>query len=291
MAQILLYSPLTWGLLFKDMLARMFPLFRTVAPLVVTLSVTAGCSTQKPAKVRPAESSEKYVFDSMSAFYCSQHRWPRTWDEFVHFDGLSKAAHHAVGEFLDPVMASPRAILLTVKYKNIQGVDRKVTFVAPPDCSGAKGDEISIAGGRITFNLGKEFSLLGGEAVKAKWKGGPYPDAAWQDATQGIFVTVSFGEVQVTPDQLGTLKEELEATYESSIESLEWVERSLASEEDPPKLVHELKSGGPSGQVLSYAVTVSFDERLLTFSVAGPAMKQKQIERVADVLRRSLTLR
>lgn len=255
------------------------------------MSVVVGCSTQKAVQVRPAESSEKYVFEGMSAFYCAQHRWPSTWDEFIHFAGLSKDARHVVSEFIDPVMASPRAILLTLRYKNIQGVDRKVTFVAPPECPDRKGEGVSIAGGRIRFALGKEFSLLGAAAVKDKWKGGPYPDAAWQDAAQGIFVTVSFGEVQVTPDQLGTLKEELEATYESSIESLEWIERSLASEEDPPKLIHELKSDGPSGQVISYALTVSFDDRLLTFSVAGPVAKQKQIERVANSLRTSLKVR
>jgi hypothetical protein len=245
-----------------------------------------------PQPLRRPEPAEKIVFNAMTSFYCAEKRWPTSWDELVQFEGLSTEAHSAVGEMLTPDLSSPRAILLVVRYKNAQGLDRRVVYIAPPECDGdADPERISMSGGRVSFDRPSGFTQLDGTAVKAKWKDGPYPDVAWQDASRGIVVTVRFGEVSITPQELPALKEELEAAYESSLKNLTWIERSVAADEEPPKLVHILSSDSPSGSTISYTMSMSFDDRLLTISVSGPAEREKGIEQVANSLRRSLRLK
>jgi hypothetical protein len=254
--------------------------------------LAVGCSEMAPTPPRTPEPAEKIVFSAMSSFYCAEKRWPRSWDELVQFEGLSTEAHHAVGEMLTPELSSPRAILLVVRYKNAQGIDRRVVYIAPPGCDETKQSErVSMAAGRVSFNRLVGFQQLDGAAVKAKWKDGPYPDVAWQDSTKGIVVTVRFGEVSISPQELPVLKEDLEAAYESSMPNLTWIERSVAGDEEPPKLIHILSSDAASGSTISYTMSMSFDDRLLTISVSGPAEREKGIEQVAGSLRRSLRLR
>jgi hypothetical protein len=238
------------------------------------------------------EPTEKIVFDAVTSFYCAEKRWPSTWDELIQFEGLSTEGHHAVGEMLTPALSSPRALLLVVRYKNMQGADRKVTYIAPPECGPSSDPDLaSMVGGRVTFKRPKGFELMKATEIKAKWKDGPYPDVAWQDPSKGVFVTVSFGEVQVEPGDLESLKEELELAYEGSLPNLVWIEKSLAADEEPPKLIHMLSSDGPSGTALTYSMSMSFDGHLLTIAVLGSGAKDKEVEEVGNFLRRSLKLR
>ncbi len=254
--------------------------------------LAGGCAPVSPTVPRQPESAEELVFGGVSSFYCSQKRWPTTWDELIHYEGLSTEAHHAVGEMLTPELSSPRALLLVVRYKNVQGIDRKVTYIAPPECNVRKdSSRVSMIGGRVTFKKVKGFTPLKAQEIKTKWKDGPYPDAAWRDETGAALITVSFGEVPVEPADLAVLKEELEAAYEASVPGATWIERSLAGDEEPPKLIHMLASDTPSGRSLSYSMSMSFDGRLLTLSVSGPASRQKEVEEVGDSIRHSLRLR
>jgi hypothetical protein len=251
-----------------------------------------GCSEMAPKPAPTPEPAEKVVFNAMSSFYCSEKRWPNSWDELAQFDGLSAEAHHAVGEMLTPDLSSTRAILLIVRYKNVQGLDRRVVYIAPPECDETKDSQaVLMAGGRVSFARLPGFQQLDGAAVKTKWKDGPYPDVAWHDPSRGIVVTVRFGEVAITPQELPALKEDLEAAFESSMPNLTWIERSVAEDEEPPKLIHILSSDAASGSTVSYTMSMSFDDRLLTISVSGPADREKAIEQVAGSLRRSLRLR
>ncbi|MEN9845998.1 MAG: hypothetical protein RIS36_1145 [Pseudomonadota bacterium] len=271
-------------------------IFFACRPIILgAFLLTTGCSEMAPQPLRTPEPTEKIVFNAMSSFYCAERRWPKSWDELAHFDRLSPEGHHAVGEILTPELSSPRAILLVVRYTNAQGLDRRVVYIAPPECDDAKGStrvstRVSMAGGRVSFDKIPGFSQLDGAAVKAKWKDGPYPDVAWQDPSRGIFVTVRFGEVPITPQELPALQEELEGAYESSLRNLTWIERRVAADEEPPKLVHILSSDTSSGTTISYTMSMSFDGRLLTISVSGPAERERGIEQVARSLRRSLRL-
>jgi hypothetical protein len=143
----------------------------------------------------------------------------------------------------------------------------------------------------VRFKRPQGFEPLKGNEIKAKWKDGPYPDVAWQDPTKSIFITVSFGEVAVEPSDLESLKGELEAAYEGSLPGLVWIEKSLAGDEEPPKLIHMISSGAAGGKSLSYTMSMSFDGRLLTIGVLGPASRQKEVEEIGNSLRRSLKLR
>lgn len=245
----------------------------------------------RPEAPRTPEAGEKIVFDAVSSFYCSEKRWPTTWDELIHYDALSPEGHHAVGEMISPSLSTPRALLLIVRYKNMQGIDRKVTYIAPPECGEVDETLVSMIGGRVTFRRQPGFEPLKGAEIKAKWKDGPYPDVAWQDASKSVFVTVSFGEVPVEPADLEQLKEELEGAYEGSLPGLVWIEKSLASDEEPPKLIHMISSDSPSGKSLSYTMSMSFDGRLVTIAVLGPATRQQEVEQVGNSIRRSIKLR
>ncbi len=193
--------------------------------------------------------------------------------------------------FLKAEVSSPRAILLTLRYSNSEGVDRKVTYIAPPECGEPKGDgRVSIAAGRVSFRLPREFEVLDAKAIKEKWKGGPYPDVAWRDA-RGIFVTVSFGEVALTPAEMEDFKVELEEAYEASLPKLSWVEKRMEEVEGSPELIHEFISETQNGLLVSYVISRSFDGRHLSVSIAGPGDRQQEIERVGSYIRETLRTR
>jgi hypothetical protein len=252
----------------------------------------AACSTTPIPAVRPPDVEERAVFGEMSAFYCKQQRWPVSWDEFLSSERGDEEAGSYVSDFLNPKLESPRAILLTLRYTNPQGVDRKVTFIAPPDCGeSTRAEEVSIAGGRVTFSLPKRFVVLDAKVIKAKWKEGPYPDVAWQDSQKGIFVTVSFGEVQVEPGEMEEFKVELEDAYEGSVPKLQWVEKRLEDVGGSPELVHEFISESSNGVLVSYLVSRSFDGRQLSLSVAGPGDRQSEVEGLGGSIRDSLRVR
>ena len=251
----------------------------------------AGCSMLAPDAPRTPEAAERTVFDAMSSFYCAEKRWPTSWDELIHFDGLSPEGHHAVGEMITPTLSTPRALLLVVRYKNMQGKDRKVTYIAPPECGAVDDSLVSMIGGRVTFKRQSGYEPLKGAEIKSKWREGPYPDVAWQDPSKSVFITISFGEVPVEPSDLEALKGDLEGAYEGSLPGLVWIEKSLASDEEPPKLIHMISSDSPTGKSLSYTMSMSFDGRLLTIAVLGPATLQKEVEEVGNSIRRSLKLR
>jgi hypothetical protein len=148
-----------------------------------------------------------------------------------------------------------------------------------------------MVGGRVTFRRQSGFEPLKAGEIKAKWKDGPYPDVAWQDQSKTVFITVSFGDVPVEASDLEDLKGELEGAYEGSLPGLVWIEKSLASDEEPPKLIHMISSDSPPGKALSYTMSMSFDGRLLTIAVLGPVARQKEVEQVGNSIRRSLKLR
>src|SRR5262245_3778107 len=74
----------------------------------------AGC-VKSPAGPRPPEESEKALFTDVSAFYCRESRWPRTWDEL--YNGPAESNY-----FRDVVITIPRAIIWSLDYKTETGV-------------------------------------------------------------------------------------------------------------------------------------------------------------------------
>lgn len=232
------------------------------------------------------------MFEGISSFYCAKQRWPLSWDEFAGYGELSDESRSAVGEMLSPELSSPRAVVLVVRYKNIQGIDRKVTYIAPPECRQSDDPNYwSMAGGRVSFKTPPGFELLDGASIKSKWRGGPYPDVAWHDAAHGIFLTVSFSEVEVAPGELESLKTELEETYESSLPAMRWIERTAALDDEPPRLIHMLSSASAAGRSVTYALSMSFDDRLMTLSMTAPEIAQPVLERTAATVQRTLRLR
>jgi hypothetical protein len=265
------------------------------SPISLILAVWAitlcGCSSTTPPEVRPPDIEERDLFQEMSAFYCKEQRWPATWDEFIAAEPNNERAALYTSSFLHAELSSPRAILLTLRYTNAQGGDRKVSFIAPPECGEAKSDgRVSIAAGRVSFRVPVEFQVLDAKAIKEKWKSGPYPDVAWRDS-RGIFITVSFGEVPLTPAEMEGFKEELEEAYESSLPNLSWIDRRIEEVDGSPELVHEFLSESPNGLLVSYVISRSFDGRHLSLSIAGPGERQAEVERVGFHVRQTLRTR
>lgn len=274
------------------MLIRAFGFSLRFVSLCGLLLSANGCSTDQPTPPRAPEQIEQRLFKDVSAFYCSQQRWPVSWGEFVQLqESVTPGSSGYLVKFADADLDSPRAILLTVRYKNEEGNDRKVTFIAPPDCNGGQSsDSISIAGGRVTFLLPDGFRVLDAKAIKAKWKDGPYPDVAWQSLKNDIFVTVSFGEVSVEPSEMEDFKVELEEAYES-LPGITWIEKRLEDVDGSPELVHEFLSDSAGGSVVSYNLARSFDGRHMAISVAGSGDRIKPVESTAAVIRESLRVR
>lgn len=237
-----------------------------------------------------SEPPEQIAFKEMSAFYCSHKRWPQTWGEFA---GQFKQAEW-IERFQSAELTVPRAIVSTVRYQGQGGAVNNVAFIAPPTCgsdsSPADPRAISIAGGRVLLLVPHGFSLLQASDIQARWGGAPYPDVAWEDAVSGVIVALRFGELDLAPTALEGLKPELEAAYQESVPGVGWLARAYRVDDGPARLVHHFESDSSRGRLSTMAFTFSFDSKLLTLTVVGPAEQRAAVQQVAVAVRSTLRL-
>lgn len=266
---------------------------RSISKLVqlFLLVVVAGCSSGPASPVRPPEEFEKETFNSISAFYCEYKRWPKDWAEFKGFlDSIGQG--DTLGEdYTNPVLESPRAVLATLNYETLLSGPTRVSFIAPPQCetSAPKGD-VLLCGGRVSMRLPQGFSLMGGVAVKERWRSPPYPDAAWRSKSGGYVIALRFAEVQVEESAIAEFKETLEASYETSIPGMTWLVREVVEQNGRTFLAHEFENDSSRGRIVTVVVSTSFDGRLFSLYIAGPIEGRPQVEEYARELMQSLKL-
>lgn len=263
--------------------------------LVVSVSVT-GCGPSFPGngaseqEMREAESPERRMFAVMSRYYCEHKRWPKTLEELEAFEESIEATHLDTGEFQNPTLESPRAVVLTLGYDNSIGVRRKVSFIAPPRCDEDKRDgEISIAAGRIRFEVPSGFSLMGGQEVKKRWRAPPFPDAAWRDPS-GVLIAIRFGDVEVAPAELESLEPSLAEAYESSVPALVWKRKGPRVSEDTVMLEHAFESDSSTGRLVNFVISTSFEGKLLAITLIGKIEDAERVEGLAQQVENSLRL-
>ena len=283
----LLYEREGWGVSFEVM--KLAP--RTPTPLLKALSalLVAGCSATGP--VRPPEQFEEDTFKSISSFYCEYKRWPNDWIEFKDYL-VSVGQGDTIGEdYPNATLESPRAVLATLNYEHIIGSPKKVSFIAPPQCEGV-GDprDVLMCGSRVGFRLPSGFSVMGGVAIKERWRVPPFPDAAWRSKSGGYVIAFRFGEVLVEPVGIPEFKQTLEAAYETSIPSLKWLVREVVEQNGRTFLAHEFESDSSRGRLVTVIISTSFDGKLLTINVVGPVEGRVQVEDYAREVTNSLRL-
>ncbi len=268
---------------------RIFAPFLKAAPLVL---LVAGCAREPASPVRPPEEFEKETFQAISTFYCEYKRWPNDWKEFKDFlDSIGKG--DSLGEdYRGATLESPRAILVTLNYDTLLGSPSRVSFIAPPQCEPpANPKDTLMCGGRISLRLPPEFSVMGGVAVKERWRAPPYPDAAWRSKSGGYVVALRFWEVMVEPGAIEQFKETWEASYETSIPGLTWVVREVVEQDGRTFLAHEFESDTSRGRTVTVVVSTSFDGKLFSVNIAGPIEGRTQVEAYAREIMHSLKLR
>lgn len=263
-----------------------------IAPLVITTG--CGASSVGPAgaseSIRKPASAEKRMFSVMSRYYCEHKRWPKTLDEMGAFAESVDESPIDTGKFQNPTLESSRAVVLTLSYDNNLGARRKVSFIAPPHCDDEKVDgEISIAAGRIRFEVPTGFALMSGEAIKGRWKNPPFPDAVWRDDS-GVLIAIRFGDVEVTSSELQTLAPSLTEAYEGSVPSLTWMRHSPRVIDDRTILEHEFESDSSTGRLINFVISTSFDEKLLAITLIGPAKDAARVEEMATQVESSLRI-
>ncbi len=275
-----------------------------LTPIVVTLlTVTSlfGCSSTSPnpngaggdggLTVRKPELLEKQLFESMRDYYCDHKRWPESLDDVEAFEVARGANEGLFADFKKPHFESQRAIILTMNYENSVGVERKVSFIAPPQCEGGSSEgRVSIAAGRIRFALPSGFRLMGGADVKARWKNPPYPDAAWMGDSE-ILIAIRFGDVEVAEGELSGLSAELQEAYERSVPGLVWIKKEALAVKGRTLLEHEFESDSSRGRIASYVISAAFDRRLVAITVVGPADHRAEIDDVARSVEQTLSIR
>lgn len=250
-----------------------------------------GCA-QSASPLRPPEEFEKETFTAISSFYCEYKRWPNDWNEFDEFLTAVGKGDSLGEDYRNPVLESPRAVLATLSYESMLGAARRVSFIAPPQCE-ESGDErdVQMCGGRVSFRLLKEFTVMGGVVIKERWRAPPYPDAAWKSKSGGYVIAVRFGEVDLEPAAVADFKQTLEAAYETSIPSLKWLVREVVEQNGRVFLAHEFESTSSRGRIATVVISTSFSGKLLTINVVGPAEGRSQVEEFARNITNSLRIK
>ena len=261
------------------------PLFK-----IATLLSLVGCASG--STLRPPEEFEEQTFKSISAFYCEYKRWPNDWQEFKEYLNSTGQGDTLGEDYPNATLESSRAVLVTLNYENIIGSPRKVSFIAPPQCEGiGEPGEVSMCGSRVAFRLPQGFSVMGGVAIKERWRVPPYPDAAWRSKSGGYVIAFRFGEVNVEPSAIPEFKQTLEAAYETSIPGIKWLVREVVEQNGRTFLAHEFESDSTRGKLTTVLISTSFDNRLLTINVVGPSEGRSQVEEYARAVTNSLRLR
>jgi hypothetical protein len=269
--------------------------------IVLSLAVLPGCSsttsdarggaTQGELLVRQPELVEKQLFEAMRDYYCEHKQWPQSLADVEVYEVSRGADEGLFADFKDAHFDSQRAIILTMTYQNALGIGRKVSFIAPPQCNGeATEGRVSIAGGRIRFDLPAGFRLMGGADVKARWKSPPYPDAAWVNEGDTL-IAIRFGDVEVSADELVALSADLEQAYQSSIPSIAWLKREPIAVNGRTLLEHEFESDSSRGRIVSYVISSTFDNKLVAITVIGPVSSLVDVDEVARRIEQTLVIR
>lgn len=274
-------------------------LLRSVSCLffIVALVTMSGCGASSSVgpegaseSIRKPESAEKRMFSVMSRYYCEHKRWPKTMDEAHAFSESVDEDSIDIRDFRNPTLESPRAVLLTLGYDNSSGTRRKVSFIVPPRCDDEKDDgEISIAAGRIRFEVPPGFTLMSGEAIKGRWKNPPFPDAVWRDDS-GVLIAIRFGDVEVTSAELRTLAPSLTEAYEGSVPSLKWIRQGPRLIEDRTILEHEFESDSSTGRLVNFVISTLFDEKLLAITLISRAEDAGRVGEMATQVENSLRI-
>lgn len=261
-----------------------------VAPLL-------ACSMNAPGSLPDPVRDEELVHKELSLFYCEQRRWPASWEEFATWAAgapsplVSKVGSSPRDSFVGAKLTSPRAILLTVAYTDTMNVERLVSYSAPPTCEPNPDPAIvALAGERVTFQLPEGFALLNTAVIQERWKNGAYPDVAWEDANQSVILAVRFGEAQISPQDLHTLARPLEQAFTKSVPKIAWLAKRVKSGGEQPRLIHEFESDSSRGRLVTVGMSFSFDDKLLSINLVGPAEKRKEVETAAEAVRATLRL-
>jgi hypothetical protein len=278
-------------------------------PLVLVGFTFFGCLKRGPGVLTHEATPERKMFSALSSFYCDNRRWPTAVNELSNGGDLSIPGAKSYIDsatalyFASATISSSRALLFSLDYSPQQETTegnasrRRATFIAPPGC-GAEllPGEVSIAGGRVTFSVPNGYTPLTLEQIKERWGGGTAPDVAWSDATgsdatgQGV-VAVRFGEAQLTVEEMERFKAGVEASYSRTVPGIDWIRRELSQTSVPPMLLHEFDSDSSRGRLRTIAYSLSFDAKLLSITVTGPASSNLLVQEVAALVRDTISLK
>jgi hypothetical protein len=259
-----------------------------------------GCASA-PAPLPPnisldqPEEFEKAAFKVLSDYYCSRKSWPSAWSEVQDFQRELKGDRSEDLAWLqsvkEPQISSSRAIFVTLNYKSAQDSERRATYIAPPRC-GEESEKgvVSIAAGGVVFKLPKGFELMTSSDMKSRWKSPPYPDVAWSSA-EGAILAIRFGDLEIKPEELMYVGEEMSEAYESSVPQLVWLAKDSKFIDGKPVLYHEFQSDSSNGLIANVVFSGSFDGRLFALSLTGPVAELDSLRVVAKEIEQTLQLR
>jgi len=261
---------------------------------------SAGCSARTSGTGPESASSESVraetrFFKKVSAFYCAQYRWPKSWSELREFQASQGSEASFLDEFGAAEIQSPRAIVLTLSYVDKQGVRHKASFIAPPSCrpksQGEKASNVvAIAGDGVVFTLPERFSLMKAKEIQERWKAPPFPDAAWH-REGGVLVAVRFGDLELSNDQVSDALQDMVEAYEAAVPSLVWRSKGVMSISGKTMLRHEFESASSSGTLLNIVYSGSYDGRLFAVTITGPSHVSQELSDVARQTEETLIVR
>lgn len=278
----------------------LLPVPSVLAGLLVIVAGALGCSTREAdltpkAPLSESAKAEGRFFKEVSAFYCANFRWPTSWSEFAEFEISRGVASNLFDEFAEPLIQSPRAIVLNLSYLDRANVRRKASFIAPPSCDSnamqrGESRNVAMAGDGVVFLLPEGFSLMKAGEIAERWKSPPFPDAAWQRADESL-IAVRFGDLDLTDEEVTESLDDMVQAYESSLPSLVWRGKSVVAIADKSMLKHEFESTSSQGRIVNVVYTGSYNGRIFAVTITGPIEVADALSQVALQVEATLSVR
>lgn len=157
-------------------------------------------------------------------------------------------------------------------------------LLLPLTSVGQAGEVVSLAKGKVSFELPPGFRAMTEEMIRFKFPRGNPPTHVYANEKLNVSVAITFSPQPLSPGQLPELKSAMEQTLPRMVPGLKWLAREIV-EINGTRWVHfELTSHAIDTDIHNHMYMTSFDGKLFGFNFNSTIA---QYERYKDALKES----
>lgn len=146
------------------------------------------------------------------------------------------------------------------------------------------GNLVSLANGRVSFELPAGFRAMTDEMIRFKYPRGNPPTYVYANEKLNVSVAITFSPQALSPRQLPELKSAMEQTLPRMVPGLKWLAREIVEINGTPWVHFELTSHAIDTDIHNHMYMTSLDGKLLGFNFNSTI---GQYEKYKDALAQS----